>query len=242
MGSEQSTKRFGLRAHLQGYPWRDVSDEIERDDIIITVRDGLMEAQYDDAAQEAMARQLAQAYLDAYCFRTGTRVTADFNHRWEVLDTGEVTHSLELADAVHATDRLQVTRHQLSVAATASLVREDAHDSASFTHDSALVHKALKDETLARALRYYSQEVVDAERPLAGIYNAIEVIAKHLGSSGRDKLAALAGQKKSYVGDLMQSTQFTRHAATTAQVQLPDDECRHRAQLLIQAYADSLGD
>lgn len=240
MATEKTPKRFGLRAQLAGYPWQDVRDEIERDGILISVHDGVMDVEYDSAVDEAQAKQLAQVYLDAHVFRTGTKITADFNHRWEVMDTGETAHLLDITDVAHLTDRVQVTRHQISISGTASIATQDAHDSASFTNDSALVHKALNDETLERALHYFAQEAVDAERARYGIYKAIEVITKHLGKDGRDKIAALAGKGKSYVGDLMQAAQFARHATTTAQVQLSDDECRQRAKSLIQAYADSL--
>ena len=59
-----------------------------------------------------------------------------------------------------------------------------------------MVSKALGDTTLRTALRYFNEEVVDDNRPLYGIYKAIEVIAHHLGNDGWKQLAALAGKNK----------------------------------------------
>jgi hypothetical protein len=75
---------------------------------------------------------------------------------------------------------------------------------------------------------------------MAGLYNAIEAITKHLAGDGREALAKLAGKSKSYVGDLMQTTQHSRHPKTNAIVNLPLDECKARAKVLINAYAQSL--
>jgi len=49
-------------------------------------------------------------------------------------------------------------------------------------------------------------------------YKAIEVITNKLGKNGRRDLAAMVGEAKSYVEDLMETTQLARHAVTPANV------------------------
>jgi hypothetical protein len=115
------------------------------------------------------------------------------------------------------------------------------HDSASPANDTSMVNKALKDKTLKNALHYFSEEVVDDDRPLYGVYKALEVIAHHLGRrDGWRQLGVLAGQNEAFVTDIRQTTQLQRHAVTSAHRRLTDDECKELAKILIHAYANSL--
>jgi hypothetical protein len=234
-------KSFGMSAQLEGYLWQDVTDEFEQNGVTVKVHDGLMEVLYDTAADEAKAKGIADTYLDAHILRTGYKITANFNHTWRKTSTGATDHSLGFAAEVMLTERLQVqVTHQATIQGTARIVTQDMHDSASFTNEQPMAVKALADPTLRSALRYYSEQVVGDDMPMGGIYNAIEVITKHLGGDGRKKLATLAGQSKAYVADVMQTTQHARHPSTSAKVQLSVDECKYRAKVLIDAYAASL--
>jgi hypothetical protein len=119
--------------------------------------------------------------------------------------------------------------------------------SESFTNDSIIVRKALRNTTLAHALNYYAEEIIDHDRPLYGIYKALEQISTHLGkgSKGRGALATLAGKPRKFVDDIMETAQTERHseqwlALKKTKVLLTDQECIERAQLLIKVYADSL--
>jgi hypothetical protein len=55
----------------------------------------------------------------------------------------------------------------------------------------------------------------------------------------RDKkeLARLVGESKSYVKEVMRTTQVERHAVTDDRRIMSDDEARERAARLIEAYA-----
>ncbi len=236
-------KKLGMSAQLNGYLGQDVTYEQEQDGILLKVHDGVMELHYDSIEDEAKARNLATAYVNAYILRSGHKVAADFNHKWQKSKTGQTHHALNLEATVTVSERLQVqVTHQRTIQGKARIVTQKAYDSASFVNDEEMAAKAVVDETLCSALSYYANQVIDADQPMAGIYNAIEVVTNHLGggSEGRKKLAALAGKSKTYVGDLMQSTQHARHPKTNANVNLPLEECKARAKLLIDAYAQSI--
>ncbi len=81
-------KRFGMRAQLEGFTWNDVVDNIEQDGVSIKIHDGVMEVGYDAESDYKKAIEVAKAYLNAYAFRNNTRLKADFDHTWEVTDSG----------------------------------------------------------------------------------------------------------------------------------------------------------
>ncbi len=233
---------YGLRAELQGYPWKDIAEEFEVHGIKIKVAVGIMEVGYDKQEDGAKAKKIAQLYLNSQSLRNGKRITADFNHAWRPNTAGGRDLSMTLNDQINMNDRLQVQSqtHQASITGRAYIVNAQMHDSASFTNDSAMVDKALKDKVLAEALDYFSKEVVNNDRPLYDVYKSVEVITKHLGEGGRKKLAALAGKPVKYVSDLMETTNSKRHAVTDARKLLEDNECKDRAKVLIEAYASTI--
>ena len=234
-------KEFGMSGALENYPWPDVDDRLEVDGIVVKVHGGQMEVLYDSETDMATAKRVANTFLDSYILRTNYKVTVNFNHFWRRTSSGATHHSLGLAADVKLTERVQVVR-QRTITGTARIVTQEMHDNASFTNDSEMVRKALHDPTLMKALRYFADEVVSTDQPLAGVYKAIETITNHLGGArfGRPELARLAGKSSSYVGDLMQATQATRHANTPATVRLSEAECQLRAKVLIEAYAGSI--
>lgn len=233
---------YGLRAELQGYLWKDIAEEFEKDGIKIKVVNGIMEVGYDKEEDGEKAKKIVQLYINSQNLRSGKKVTADFNHTWRPNASGGADYRISLSDTLNVDERVQaqIQTHQVSISGRAYIVNQQMHDSASFSNDSAMVDKALKDEILDKALGYFSEEVVDNDRPLYGVYKAIEVITKHLGRDGRKKLAALAGKSKKYISDLMETTNTKRHAITDARSLITDNECKERAKVLIQSYANSL--
>jgi hypothetical protein len=222
------TKKFGIRGELNGYPWKDATEQFEEDGIEISIHDGVIEVGYDTATDKERAERLAHLYLNANTLRTGTKITVNFNYSWVENASGGVDHSIELSDQVKVTDRLQIRTNQATITGKARIVSPQDHDSASFTNDTEMVHKALQDTTLEKALGYFAQEVTDDDRPLYGAYKAIEAITEHFGRNGRQQLGSLVGKGKSYVDDLMQTAQHTRHAITSAGKPLTEDECVRR--------------
>lgn len=60
------------------------------------------------------------------------------------------------------------------------------------------------------ALQYYNAQIVEADRPLYGVYKAIEEITKHIDNldkqgikNARKKLGELAGFDEQFVTDIM---------------------------------------
>jgi hypothetical protein len=132
-------------------------------------------------------------------------------------------------------DTVRTTK--VTIRGMARIVSPD-FDSSRVSNSSALVRKSLRNKALAKALIYFSEEVVDDDRPLYGVYKALEELCHAAG--GQEKLAQLASQTKKYVNDVMQTTQTTRHARPQAAQVLSDAECRERARILIEAYAKSI--
>ncbi len=235
-------KPYGFRGELKGYPWHDLAEEFENDGISFKIAVGLMEVGYDKQVDEQKARDMAQNYIRIHNFSNPHKIIVDFNHSWKPNATGGRDLSLSLSDSFSVEDRVQIQTqtHQVNIQGRAYIVSQQAHDSASFTNDTTLVNKALKDPTLAEALEYFSEEVVDDNRPLYGVYKALEVIADHLGSNnGWAKLAILANQTDNFVRDITTTTQTTRHTGLKQKLISPE-ECIERAKVLIKAYADSI--
>lgn len=233
---------YGLRAELQGYPWKDIAEEFENDGIKIKVAVGIMEVGYDKEEDGEKAKKIAQLYVNSQNFRNGKKITANFNHTWKPSVSRGRHFSQMLNDQINMNDRLQgqSQTHQASITGRAYIVSAQMRDNASFINDSVMVDKALRDEILAEALDYFSKEVVENDRPLYGVYKAVEIITSHLGENGRKKLAALADKPEKYVSDLMYTANIERHAISAAKPLISDNECKERATTLIKAYANSI--
>jgi hypothetical protein len=140
------------------------------------------------------------------------------------------------------TDDVRITT--VTIQGKASIVSE-VFDSAKVSSYSALVKKSQKNPALAKALMYFSDEVVDDERALYGIYKAIEALCESLPGE-RAALGMLAGCQNSkagkrYVDDIMQTSGLTRHHNDpNSRPILTDAECKERARILIEAFANSI--
>jgi len=236
-------KLYGAQGEILNFPFKDLQETFyDQDGIELTVNGGVLSVGVDDRPRLEEAKELAQLYLAAWAVRQNIKVQVAFNHVWEPNEHGGKHHSLTLEDRVGVVDRVQVQVTK-QVPLTYTVVTQQIHDSASFTGDTPMLQKAQKYPALKSALLYYSQEVVDDDRPLYGVYKALEAMIDHLGrnqSDGRSALTRLAGQPRSYIDDVMQTAQVRRHHRTTGTRRLTDDECRQRAKLLIDTFARSL--
>ncbi len=234
-------KPYGIQGEIINFPFKDVCEVFYNPDgTEIEIRDGILYVGVDDENQLEEAKNIAELYLDAWAFRQNIKVSVNFNHTWKTNAEGHKDHFLGIHDAAKAVERVQIqtTTHQVTIQGTALIVTQEMHDSASPINDTLIVNKALNDDTLKHALHYFNEEIIDDDKPLYGIYKALEIIAHHVG--GWRQLAALAGQNESFATDVRQTTQLQRHAVTPANRRLTENECKERAKLLIQAYADSL--
>lgn len=239
-------KPFGTQGEIANFPFKDLQETFyNQGGIEIEIKDGIMFIGVDDESKLNSAKELARLYLSIWSERQNIKIGVDFNHTWKTNPQGGKDHFLELHDGVKVTERVQIqtVTHQVTMQGKARIVTQQMHDSASFTNDSPVLKKALKYPALKSALQHFSQEVVDDERPLYGVYKALEAITGYLDTNekeGRKKLAGLAGQPFSYVDDVMQTTQTKRHNNTSAIRKLDDTECKQRAKILIDAFANSL--
>jgi hypothetical protein len=247
-------KSYGAQGEIANFPFKDVHAPFYNDNgIEIEIKDGILYVGVDDESKLEKAIELARTYLSAWSLRQNIKVGVDFNHTWKTNAQGDEAHFLELHETAQVTDRVQIqtVTHQVTRNARgiAKVVTQQMYDSASPANDTPMVNKALKDTTLNNALRYFSEEIVNNDKPLIGVYKAIEEITRHMGkgseTKGRTVLAKLVGQTKKYVDDIMETTQTDRHsekwlAKEKAKAVLSDNECKERARLLINAYANSL--
>ncbi len=237
-------KRFGAQGEIVGFPFRDLQETFyNQNGIELEIKDGVLYVGVEDRSKLDEAKERGQLHLSAWSARHDIKLSVTFNHTWETNTQGGQDHSLTLEDRARAIDRVQVqvTTHQIQLPMSYVVVPQQTRDSASFTNDEVMVQKALRHPVLKSTLLYYSQEVVDDERPLYGVYKALEAMIESL--SGRDRrreLARLAGEPRSYVDDVMQTAQVRRHHSTPGTRRLSDEECRQRAKVLIEAFANSV--
>lgn len=205
------------------------------DNIKITIKDHVLEVGYQTEEDSERAIQLAKQFISAWIFDHDCKITVDLSQSWRTREDGGK------AFMVHATATL-ITSGSISVIgqvidANGNIVKQQ-------NPDITLMRKAASNAVLSKALQYYTEEVVDQDRPLYGVYKAIEELTTHLGelykTNGRECLGKLVEQNKDFVADLMETTQLQRHARTTARSRLTEQECRSRAKALIQGYANSL--
>ncbi len=239
---------------FQGAIWSSVAfdgptDTFTVDGITMTVEGGVFSVGYQREDQEQEARRLVAALIEAWMFRHNAKLSVDFNQSWRVEADRHRSVFVNLQGVARGT-----------ATAYGMVTVRDEHGNDvtqvinpySFANDQRLAENAYNDHTLATALRYFVQEVIEDERPLYGIYKAIEEVTEHLAAlhnrnrhkrdrkDGRQLLAALVGKSEGFVGDLMETTQLQRHARTPARRRLSNEECHARAKMLIEAYAQSL--
>ena len=165
------------------------------------------------------------------------RHTADLNQSWEVKPDGAKAIGLTMNETLKLSADLRVT--QVTIQGKARIVTAE-YDSAKLSTYSALAQKSQQNVALANAIRYFNEETIDDEKPLYGIYKAVEALTAAL-PGGRGKLGMLAGHGKRYVDDIMQTSGLTRqHNNPNARPILTDQQCKERAKILIDAFAKSI--
>jgi hypothetical protein len=201
----------------------------------------VIEIGYNDAAEEDRAREIVRQCLAGLTLERGVRYTADLNQSWETKTGGGEHVRVSIHDSFHLDDTVRTTT--VTLGGKTRIVTAD-YDSTMVSNAADLAKKSLGDPTLAKALTFYSEEVVDDDRPLYGVYKAIEALTQALEPSkgaGRVALAKLVGQGKKYVDDVMETAELTRHHNDPdARLLLTEAECRNRARILIEAYAKSI--
>lgn len=227
---------YGIRGAIKS-THINISDLIENitlGEFKILVQDNIIEVGFENFDASENAYKVARLFLHSWSLRNGSKVTADFNQSWQPQNSTGRLHKITLTDEIGISDRIVTTA---KIVKSLQYVIKSRHDCNEFSNDIDMVSKAIIDSTLESALEYFCQEVLDCERPLYGVYKAIEIIKNEVGI---EELAKLVGEDKKYVTDVMQSAQQTRHAVTPAKSVLSESECKSRAKILIEAYAKSL--
>jgi len=237
-------KPYGFRGSITHSSLiKDLNEKWELENIFFSVKNGAFEVGFSDKKDQEKALLIANSFIATWNFRHNTKLAVNFDHYWESKDDGNVVHSLNISETVKVTDRViteQTIAHRVSFEVKARIAGRS--DSASFLANQSLVEKSLKDETLRRALGFYSEEVVDEKRPLYGVYKALEVLIDKSGKGkkGMEVLGNLAGKDWKYVDEAKERTQLQRHANSKARNILSEQQCRDRVKLLIESYANSV--
>lgn len=235
-------KLTGVQGKIINFPYKDLQETIyDEDEILIEIINGILSVSIEDFNKIEKAKDLANLYLSQWSLRQGIKVYVEFDSGWKIDLDGIKSHFIEVTDSIHVNDRVIISTREIQ--GKARIVTQQMYDSASFSNDNIIVKKAQKYPVLKSAIIYYSEEVVEDLRPLYGIYKALEAIISYLDpekKKGIKNLALLVNQPFSYVDDVMQTTQIKRHHKTQAIRKISDEECRQRAKLLIEAFANSL--
>jgi len=226
-------KPFGIRGSLQP-PIKDIENKFNFDAFSISIKDGVFEIGFDNAEDEEQARILVRQLLDSWSFRNNHKIEVNLNQKWKPLPEGKRHIEIELHEHIGISDRVMTT----VISERMAYVVVQSEDSYHFSNDIEMVRKASSNEALASALSFYSGEVLESQRPLYGLYKAIEVMSREVG--GDSQLASLINQPKRFVEDIKQTAQPTRHAYTPANEKLTESECRERVRRLLGAFADSI--
>lgn len=221
-------------------PYNDVRESIPWLDTPVEIEGCRMLVGYEREEQQEEAQEFAElcVYSWALRHRMSINLIEVTTKTWTA--DGKGVSTAELSDKVQFSGRLVATHTRM---AGASVALSTEIDTASFVKDAETARKALACPPLRTALRYFSEEVVGSERPLYGVYKALEVLCLDLGVGkievGKTALAALVGEHKNYVADVMETTQLQRHALTAARQRCTENDCRERAARLIGAYAET---
>jgi hypothetical protein len=202
--------------------------------VSVEVSNGVLEVGFDDERDEKVVRAAVSNLIRSWSFIHDTKILLDLNQKWCRKENGKRDVFVALTEQIKVYDRIRINKVLLGLSYVVKLA---VFDNNSFKNDLRIFRKSLKDEHLQKALIFFYEEVVQDERPLYGIYKAMEVLCCKV---GRDQLASLAGKSHQYVDDLMQTAQVERHSSTKARRKFSDQECMKRARILIQAYANSI--
>src|SRR6266508_3334739 len=205
------------------------------DGITILVKEGVIEVGYSAAADEDRARLLVKSYMDALSLKMSFRVHANLHQSWQLVEGGARAWCVAVEGEIKPSGQLRIAT--ADVETTAAIAPANIYDSRDLANAGELVEKVRRNEPLRLALQYYNDEIVETDRPLYGIYKAIEEITKHLCNQGikkpRKYLGELAGFDQQFVEDVMSTTNVPidgRHySGSPGERRLSNDECREHA-------------
>ena len=238
----KTIRPLGIEGELVNFPFPDLSEVIYKaDGIEITVSSGLLSVGFSYPDQEENAKEAALLWLAAWNLRQGWDAKVEFNRSWEIAPNGAKRCFMAVGGETKAKSRETVTiSWKATIAGKARIITQQIIDTASFSNDRTIVEKANNHHELKEALHHYHNEVAPNDRPLYGIYKALECLTKKIGLDGRKKLGKLAGKDFAYVDNVMETANAKRHASSSSRTLLSEKECRDRAKFLIEEYAASL--
>lgn len=227
-------KLYGVSGKLEpDYPFIGLSKVIlDSPEITVKISGGCISAEYMDPGDRTTAEETIIQILQIWSFKNGIRAKVDLNYSWQPTKDAHKTHSLAFKDEIKVNSLFTgIIKHTID----GIIIGHDG-----FGDTKLLLEKTSRDSVLAKAIAFYSEEVIEDGRPMYGIYKALEAITKNLGKNGRKRLAQLAGESEQYVDDVMQTANTTRHAVSHSSSVLSEEDCKQRARTLIDAYANSL--
>jgi hypothetical protein len=201
---------FGLRgAIIPAGALGEFAESFADEPFQVSVSNGVIEIGYEDELQAEAARELVRQYIDASSFARNRPLRADLNQSWRKRAEGGKDFASSVSDTVHLTADLQATTTEVTQTGRALILAP--FDNCSLASQRQMASKARNNPALSSALRYLNEEVVGDDRPLYGIYKALEALTGSLGKDGRARLGALAKEDKKFVSDVMETAQTTRH-------------------------------
>jgi hypothetical protein len=228
--------KFGLRGTIQPLiAFNGSTESFSIEGFPIEIQEGVLEIGFENANMKEKAREIVDQLLSAFSVRSNKKYSIKLDTSWETNSEGVRNIGIEIGEEIKLSDR--VITNKIEKGLTYSVIEK--FDSNALVNDIAMVQKCQKDKTLALAIKYFNEEIIDDKKPLYGVYKALEELADRVG--GRGSLAALVGEGKKYVENIMETTNTVRHASGgPARALLSEEECQHRAKLLIEAYAKTI--
>ena len=215
--------------------------ETEYNGLKLKINEGQIEVESLTEEKFIESETLAETFMKMWGFMNDRPISIEWSMKSIPNPSGGRIINVSIHEKITLTDSISATVTR-TINGVARIISE-AKDG-SFKNISEISDKSLKDQTLQMALAFYMDEVVSDERPLIGVYKAIEIIANHLGKGELEKgyatLAGLVGEPKKFVKDLQETTQSQRHALTKARKHFDDQEAKRRAKLLVLGYMNSL--
>lgn len=240
-------KSFGFRGSITSQSAvKDIDDKLLFGNIEVSVENSVFEVGFDNESERDEAMKIANSLLASWSLRNSVLISVDFNQSWRTQPSSNRSVSIKVSDEIHANDRVITTS---VIMKGMTYIIKPIGDNYSFANDVRIAQRAVKDETLFLALKYFHKEVVGKKCPMYGIHKAIEQITKHMPGKNeterRTNLANIVKQDKSYIDDLMTTIQIQRHSKEWLKFKkvrkiIDDLECKSRATNIINAYANSI--
>src|SRR5262249_5980553 len=141
-------------------------------DFSISIRDCDIEVEYDQELDGQRARDRVDRYVAALNLTSAFKISAVINASWKTCTDGTKHSYVRIEGSIKPTGRLMVGT--VDVTTSASIATPKTYDSRNWSNVTDLARKAGQYPELALALKHYSERVVENNRPLSGIYQALE--------------------------------------------------------------------